>query len=1101
MNANKSYLSRKSDIFLFAVIITIIIIIAGYEYYKYEENIILSEKYNELKGIAALKTSNLSDWYQDEVQDAEFISDNPELSDLITNWISNRSSSIGADILNRFIAISHEHGYENILLAGKDGELLYSLNSKVTSIDSVVSNRVKDVLSKEKVLATGLFKSKMDKKVGICFIAPIKDKQNNITAVVIFEIDPYDFLYPFIQRWPTVSKSAETIIVRKQGNKVLFLNELRHIKNTALKLSFNLSQKNIPAVMAVLGSENIFEGIDYRGVEVLSDIRPVPGTPWFMITKIDEDEIFSELDFRIGVVIIFIVMLISLLILTLIWVYNRRQIRIRGELYVKEKELRESHEEFKTALYSIGDGVIITDKRGNIKQMNPEAERLTGWKEREAIGRSLEEVFNIITETTRNKVENPVKRVLLEGVVVGRANHTLLISKGGKETPIADSGAPIKNENGKIIGVVLVFQDQTNERNIRNALIESKKRLLEAQQIANIGNWHYDIKKKELYWSDQLYKIYENDPYVSDNLLEVILNSIHPDDKKRVEEYYNNSLVKHSPAVITHRLTMKDGRIKFVEQRWETFFENNEKPVRILGTVQDITAMKEAEIELLTTQFSVDYASVAIFWITEDAGFDYVNELACTSLGYTRDELLKLKLWDIDPAYSIEAWGKSWESYTNRETEGVHIDTLHKRKDGTYFPVEVSSKHLFFENKEFHVCFVRDITKRKEAESALKESEERLRLALQATKQGIYDWDLRTDEVKVNPDYAYMLGYDPDEFTLTKQKWIDMLYQEDKNNTLKILSDYLEGRIKEYYVEFRLLTKAGNWKWILSIGEIVEKDEKGNPLRMLGTHTDITYRKKIEHDLIEAKERAESSEKLKSEFLAQMSHEIRSPIHIILSYVDIIKEMLDDHIRDEDLIESFESITLAGNRIIRTIDLILNMSDLQLGAFECNYKKVDLNHLLESLVREYIRPANNKNVKINFANQADSNIIVTDEYALGQIFANLIDNAVKYTHSGEINVELSNNGSDKFIVRVSDTGIGISPEYIPVLFAPFSQEEQGYTRKFDGNGLGLSLVKNYSDLLGAEIDVESKKNEGTTFTVTLVNNISHQKMSSRSLTS
>lgn len=172
---------------------------------------------------------------------------------------------------------------------------------------------------------------------------------------------------------------------------------------------------------AVLGYEGIFEGKDYRDVEVIADIRGVPGTSWYK-------DLYKD-------------------------------------LFLREKDLREAHEEFRRTLYRIGDAVITTDTKSIIRHMNKVAEQLTGWKETEGSGKPLEEVFHIINEDTPFKVENPVQRVLREGLVVGLASHTLLISRDGREIPIADSAAPIHDEEG-IIGVVLVFRDQTEERKV-----------------------------------------------------------------------------------------------------------------------------------------------------------------------------------------------------------------------------------------------------------------------------------------------------------------------------------------------------------------------------------------------------------------------------------------------------------------------------------------------------------------------------------------------------------------------------------------------------------------------------------------------------------
>ena len=247
----------------------------------------------------------------------------------------------------------------------------------------------------------------------------------------------------------------------------------------------------------------------------------------------------------------------------------------------------------------------------------------------------------------------------------------------------------------------------------------------------------------------------------------------------------------------------------------------------------------------------------------------------------------------------------------------------------------------------------------------------------------------------------------------------------------------------------------------------------------------LEIKKKLntEIELIEAKERAEKSDRLKSEFLAQISHEIRTPINSILSFSSLIKEDIEHKVGD-DLRAGFNVISSAGKRIIRTIDLILNMSELQTGTFEYMPRKINVcKEVLEKIYVEYEPLACEKNLKFTITKNVDLPLIYADEHTVQQIFNHLIDNAIKFTNTGEIKVTIDANEERNIVVHVSDTGIGISKEYMNEIYKPFLQENNGYTREYDGNGLGLALVKKYCDLNKAKILLESEKGKGTTFSI------------------
>jgi two-component system, cell cycle sensor histidine kinase and response regulator CckA len=248
----------------------------------------------------------------------------------------------------------------------------------------------------------------------------------------------------------------------------------------------------------VTGKEGIFDGNDYRGSKVTAVLKGIPGSPWFIVAKEDTAELFAPSRFRAFLILALILGLAAAAAAVGVALRQRTEASAYRARLLAETARREGEERYRITLLSVGDGVISTDAIGKVELLNPVAEALTGWPQKEARGRRLEEVFHIVNEDTRDPVENPVARVAREGLVVGLANHTLLIGRDGAEHSIADSGAPIRNEAGEILGVVLVFRDVTgdlrnrkehettlqllrllNEPNLTHELIQNITRLLQ----------------------------------------------------------------------------------------------------------------------------------------------------------------------------------------------------------------------------------------------------------------------------------------------------------------------------------------------------------------------------------------------------------------------------------------------------------------------------------------------------------------------------------------------------------------------------------------------------------------------------------------------
>lgn len=246
----------------------------------------------------------------------------------------------------------------------------------------------------------------------------------------------------------------------------------------------------------------------------------------------------------------------------------------------------------------------------------------------------------------------------------------------------------------------------------------------------------------------------------------------------------------------------------------------------------------------------------------------------------------------------------------------------------------------------------------------------------------------------------------------------------------------------------------------------------------------IETKKIAEKALIEAKENAERSDRLKSEFLAQMSHEIRTPMNAILSFISYLENELKGKL-DKELEEIFVLINNGARRLIRTIDSILNMSQIQTGSVTVLKRKVDLiRDIIYPVYKEFKHTAESKNLEFKLENNINSACVFVDDYMVTQILIQLLDNAIKYTTHGEVKIKVSDL-NDKIKVEVIDTGVGISEDYLKIIFTPFSQEESGYTRRFDGNGLGLAIAKKYCEYNEIDISVESTKGVGSKFTLVI----------------
>jgi PAS domain S-box-containing protein len=374
------------------------------------------------------------------------------------------------------------------------------------------------------------------------------------------------------------------------------------------------------------------------------------------------------------------------------------------------------------------------------------------------------------------------------------------------------------------------------------------------------------------------------------------------------------------------------------------------------------------------------------------------------------------------------------------------------------------------------------IKEKHETELALKESDTKFKEFAEQLTDVIFISDYNGIITYISPSSEKVFGFHPNE--MIDKVFTIFISDIQKEIALKSFNSLISTGIPTQNLILIMKRKDGSEFYSELNSSLIIKDQQINGT--IGVIRDITERKQWETELLDSKEKAELSNKLKDAFIANMSHEIRTPLNGILGMTSLIEEAF---LKYSTPVEErfFQTIQQSSKRLLRSIDMIINLSRIQIGEFPILQKNIDLNLIISNLLMEYKDIAEKKSLNLIFENSYENTIVYFDEYCIILSLSNLIDNAMKFTNSGEVIIKLYKE-NEKVKIDVSDTGIGMSPSYISEIFKPYSQEETGYSRSYEGMGLGLSLTKKILEINNASISVRSVKNQGSTFTI-IINNV------------
>lgn len=465
---------RKGYLITLAVAVLIMVVTAAYFYYSHDAAKVFDERKNEIKTIAELKSGEIQNWIKERKSDINVFVQSPLFKEIISENIKNPTEEPEKSIIKQLELIKKNYDYDELFITTIYEPFRIVLKTGTEDTLNIPVETIKKSVSTGEVEFSDFYICPIAHEIHLDFSAPLMNNNQEVFASIVFRIDPNKYLYPLISNWPGISKEGETLILRKEGDYALVLNELLHQKDAALKLKLPITETQYPSVQAILGYEGVWDGQDYMGESVLSYIKNIEGTNWYLVAKVNKDVIFEELNVRAVFILIIGLLIISFSTIGLAYFYSTRQKDLLFEISRVDKELLVSQSRFKAILYSIGDAVITTDESGIIRQLNSVAVQMTGWREDEARGRDLNSIVNIIDEKTGERISNPVERIVKDGTNAAVEESLILISKDGKRIPISESISPIIDETKEIQGVVLVLRDQTENYLKQKALEKSE---------------------------------------------------------------------------------------------------------------------------------------------------------------------------------------------------------------------------------------------------------------------------------------------------------------------------------------------------------------------------------------------------------------------------------------------------------------------------------------------------------------------------------------------------------------------------------------------------------------------------------------------------
>ncbi|MCU0413559.1 MAG: PAS domain S-box protein [Ignavibacteriaceae bacterium] len=764
-------------------------------------------------------------------------------------------------------------------------------------------------------------------------------------------------------------------------------------------------------------------------------------------------------------------------------VKNRKLLECKFEKKIKSPLIENTNDELQRIrhkLKSLFDNnplmIFIIDRKGIIKEVNLLGAGELGYKVEELLGKSVNKVFlkedrKIVNEQILKCVNNPGKMFNWE---------IRKVRKNGELIWVKEKACTIPS-NGKSPEVLIVCDNISKLKEAEKSIIDSTKKIKNIFDASPYGVHIYDLNE-----SGEL--IFSGYNPAADKILRI--NHSHLINKK-IEEAFPSLILTDIPDIYKniakHGNHFDNKLVEYEDNRVRGAFDVSAiqiEPNKIAAFFSDITEKRKAFEELEKSELKFK----SLFELANDAIFLMDSEIFI-DCNHKTLEMFECKAEDIvgKPPYEFSP-EKQTDGRSSKESslekiiaamDGIpqRFEWKHKKLNGELFDAEVNLSRIVLSNNVLIQAIVRDITERKKSEEALKESEERFRSLIDNMIEAALIIDWKGEIIFANNSAARLVGMENPAQGIGKKvfEFLHPHFIPKVSDALVRLRKNPAPFVDEYIVK----TILNEELWVESLGiNIIISNNK----YILVTLRDITSRKNAETQLREAKEKAEELNRVKSNFLANMSHELRTPLVGILGFAELLK----DKLKEKETSEMADRILVSAGRLMDTLNLLLDLSRIEAKKVDINLAPNRIPELVESQILLFEAVAERKNLFLE-TEIIDHNLFAkVDEQIFRQIINNLVNNALKYTYTGGVSISVDSilEDSKSYVrVRVKDTGIGIPEESLGLIFQEFRQVSEGFNRHFEGTGLGLTITKNFVEMMNGQILVKSTVGSGSTFTV------------------